>query len=86
MASRDDHPLAQYCQDEDCPRFLCRLYKQGRCDGYDGNHSGLAGFNGMAVGYGHAGITAPNGWPDGYEEGFAAGFAAGYSAGAASAA
>lgn len=38
------------CDDEDCPRFICRVYKEGYADGYgDGNAAGYAA--GHADGY-----------------------------------
>ena len=49
------------CRDEDCPRLLCRGYKDGYADGFD---------DGQAAGYA-AGYDA--GHSDGYSEGFAAG-------------
>ena len=73
----DDHPYNACPDGEDCPRFPCRVYREGRRDGYDGGIT--PGWNGMAVGYG--GITAPDGYPIGYADGYAAGSAAGYAAG-----
>jgi hypothetical protein len=72
----DDHPY-QHCTDEDCPRFPCRVYKEGQRNGYDGGTT--LGFDGWHVGY-------RVGWADGYAEGYAAGYGAGYSAGVAAAA
>jgi flagellar biosynthesis/type III secretory pathway protein FliH len=49
----------QTCQDEDCQRFACRVYKEGYRNGYGAGH---------AAGYaeGHA---------EGYAEGYATGAA-----------
>ena len=38
------------CEDEDCPRYPCRVYREGYTDGYgDGNAAGYAA--GHADGY-----------------------------------
>jgi hypothetical protein len=38
------------CDDEDCPRYPCRIYREGYADGYgDGNAAGYAA--GSADGY-----------------------------------
>jgi hypothetical protein len=51
----------QTCQDEDCERFPCRVYKEGFRNGYGaGRASGLA--EGHAAGY-----------TEGYGDGYAAG-------------
>jgi len=50
--SEDDHDY-RACGDEDCPRFPCRVYKEGVADGYWIGHA--AGF---AEGY-------DKGFPDG---------------------
>jgi hypothetical protein len=52
------------CDDEDCQRFPCRVYKEGRGDGIQvGYQLGWAG------GY-------PAGYGDGYDRGFPDGIAA----------
>jgi hypothetical protein len=45
------------CQDEDCPRFPCRVFKEGYAAGYRAGH---------AAGY-------AEGYTEGYGEGFSAG-------------
>jgi hypothetical protein len=56
MAVTDTEHDYSTCRDEDCPRFPCRVYKEGAEAGYD------AGF---AAGYGE-------GYADGFAEGFSA--------------
>ena len=51
----------RFCGDDACPRFPCRVYKQGYADGYESGR--LAGY--MA------------GYADGYSEGYGEGYAAG---------
>ena len=51
----------QTCDDEDCPRFPCRVYREGFA-------------NGRAVGYAEGyGTGYAEGYSDGYQEGFSAG-------------
>ena len=70
--TRNDH-LYEDCEDPDCPRFPCRVYKEGIEVGY------RRGYNkGYADGY-----TA--GYADGFGAGMAAGYQAGFAAGMASA-
>jgi hypothetical protein len=46
----DDHPDYRECTDQDCPRFPCRVYREGYADGYgDGQAAGYAA--GAADGY-----------------------------------
>ena len=56
------------CTDEHCPRYPCRMYKEGKDDGrregYDEGHA-----KGHAEGYGE-------GWDAGYRKGFPDGMAA----------
>ena len=52
--------LYQACQDEDCQRFACRVYREGFRDGYGAGH-------GAGKAEGHA---------EGYDEGFTDGMAA----------
>ena len=49
----------QLCRDDDCDRFPCRVYKEGRRDGWE---------YGYQRGY-------PDGYADGYGTGFASGLA-----------
>ncbi len=57
--------LYQTCQDPECQRYACRVYKEGRRHGREeGNAEGRA--------EGHAA---------GYSEGHSAGYTAGYAAG-----
>jgi hypothetical protein len=66
--ARKQH-LYQTCQDPECQRFACRVYKEGRHNGrQEGKAEGRA--EGEAVGYskGHA---------TGYSEGYGAGYSAG---------
>jgi flagellar biosynthesis/type III secretory pathway protein FliH len=56
VRSRTQHEYA-LCQDEDCPRFPCRVYKEGWQAGY---------VTGRAVGYAE-GYEA--GYADGYADG-----------------
>ena len=65
MARRDDEHRYSECGDEDCPRFPCRVYKEGYVRGYA---------EGFSRGY-EAGSA------DGFAEGFAAGLAAADRAG-----
>jgi hypothetical protein len=65
----DDHPY-NACPDDDCPRFPCRVYKEGMTNGYA--YAGICAPSGY-----------PDGYAAGYGAGFAAGYSAGYSAGAA---
>ena len=60
-ATRNADHLAEDCRDDNCPRFPCRIWRQGY----------VAGFR---IGYqqGYA-----EGYAQGYEAGYAAGFAAG---------
>jgi hypothetical protein len=53
---RDEHDY-RTCEDRDCERFPCRVYKEGHADGFDDGH---------AAGY-------ATGYAEGYGEGFAAG-------------
>jgi hypothetical protein len=53
------------CRDPDCPRFPCRVYREGR---HDGHAAGYA--EGHAAGYG-----------EGYGDGHAAGYAEGAASG-----
>jgi flagellar biosynthesis/type III secretory pathway protein FliH len=56
--------LYQTCQDDGCQRFGCRVYKEGRRNGYEeGNAEGYA--------KGHAEEYAA-GWAAGYSAGVAA--------------
>lgn len=51
----------QTCDDDDCPRFPCRVYKEGFA-------------NGRAVGYAEGyGAGYVGGYSEGYQEGFTAG-------------
>jgi len=45
LFTRNSEHLAEDCRDDTCPRFPCRIYRQGFRDGYD---RGLA--DGMAAG------------------------------------
>jgi hypothetical protein len=63
----DGHEYAD-CGDDDCQRFPCRVYKEGRADGK---------VEGYQIGY-------AAGYPKGYEDGNAAGYAAGFADGRAS--
>jgi flagellar biosynthesis/type III secretory pathway protein FliH len=65
--ARKQH-LYQTCQDAECQRFACRVYKEGYMNGK------LAG-----RAEGHA-----EGRAEGYSEGHSAGYSEGYSAGAGS--
>lgn len=56
--TRDEHRY-QLCRDEFCDRFPCRLYKEGRADGWQ---------------YGHQRGRA-DGYADGYADGFPDGLA-----------
>jgi len=60
MARRDDEHRYDQCGQDDCPRFACRVYKEGYVRGYQ---------EGAAAGY-EAGLA------DGFAEGYAAGLAA----------
>lgn len=63
LARRDEHDYWQ-CDDQDCERFPCRVYREGRERGY------REGFDkGFADGYG-----------EGYEHGHADGFKSGLDA------
>ncbi|MGO9078884.1 MAG: hypothetical protein ACLQDY_07540 [Streptosporangiaceae bacterium] len=56
---RDDHPHYCECNDPDCDRFPCRVYREGYEAGYAAGHA--AGHaTGYAEGYteGHADATA----------------------------
>ena len=53
---------------QDCDRFPCRIYREGRAHGYDDGHT-----RGYATGYAE-GYDA--GYRDGYERGFPDGIAA----------
>ena len=54
----------QLCSDRDCPRFPCRVFREGREAGYhDGYDAGFA--DGYGAGYGA-------GFADGYSAGAAA--------------
>jgi len=66
--TRNDH-LYEDCEDPDCPRFPCRVYKEGIEVGYR---------RGYDEGYG-------DGYRDGYSAGWASGWAAGFAAGFAAA-
>jgi flagellar biosynthesis/type III secretory pathway protein FliH len=63
VVSRGKTPehLAEACQDDDCPRFPCRIYKQGWRAGYD---------RGFREGY-------DDGYAAGYAAGYGAGYSAG---------
>jgi hypothetical protein len=63
----DGHEYAS-CDDDDCQRFPCRVYKEGREAGR---------VEGFALGY-------AAGYPKGYNDGYAAGYAAGFPDGLAS--
>ncbi len=65
MARRDDEHRYDYCGQDDCPRFPCKVYKEGYVRGYA---------DGAAAGY-EAGLA------DGFAEGYAAGVAAAGSPG-----
>lgn len=52
------------CDDEECPRFQCRVYKEGRSDGIT---------EGRQLGY-------DEGWMAGYAAGYSAGYDAGLAA------
>ena len=56
------------CNDDDCPRYGCKMYKEGYGNGYGDGHG---------AGYG-------SGRAQGHAEGHAEGYAEGYAAGAAS--
>ena len=57
MAGRDDHPDYRDCNDDGCPRFPCRVYREGYRGGYEaGFEDGLV--EGYAKGY-------ASGFPDG---------------------
>jgi hypothetical protein len=59
-SGRDDHPDYRECTDADCPRYPCRIYREGFRDGRDvGRREGYA-----------------EGYPDGYIDGYAAGASA----------
>lgn len=61
MARRNDEHRCSECGQDDCPRFPCRVYKEGYVRGYA---------EGAAAGY-------AAGQADGFAEGYAAGVAAG---------
>jgi len=63
-ATRQPEHLAEQCEDEDCPRLPCQMFKAGYRKGYDRGYS--AGYR--------------DGYSAGYANGYAAGFAAGMSA------
>lgn len=64
LVTRADHEY-QLCSDPDCPRFPCRVYREGYVAGHaDGSASG------EAIGY-------ARGVSDGYSQGHADGYAAG---------
>jgi flagellar biosynthesis/type III secretory pathway protein FliH len=61
----------QFCADEHCPRFPCRVYKEGFQDGH------RRGFDeGYAKGY-------PDGYNDGYRKGWQEGYDKGFPDGIA---
>jgi hypothetical protein len=60
LKAEHDH---QTCTDDDCPRFPCRIYKDGYRTGYD---------DGRAAGF-------AEGYAAGYSDGEADGYAAGAS-------
>ena len=57
---RDDHPDYRDCNDEDCPRFPCRLYREGWRDCWP-----VAFDAGVDEGY-------SKGYADGFPDGMAA--------------
>lgn len=60
------------CRDDDCPRFICRVYKEGFSNGWDiGWDRGFA--EGYAKGY-------EDGYRQGYEDGYKQGFPDGIAA------
>ena len=63
MAARDSHPHYRDCNDDSCPRFPCRVYREGFVDGY---HKGWD--DGYQEGY-------AKGYADGYNIGFGDGLA-----------
>jgi hypothetical protein len=63
MARRDHEHHYSECGQDDCPRFPCRVYKEGYVRGYE---------EGSAAGY-------ETGLADGFADGFQAGIAAGSS-------
>jgi len=66
-ASGTEHRY-QLCQDQDCERFPCRVYKEGYQNGdYDGHRRGY-----------------DEGYPAGYSEGYPAGYDKGFPDGVAS--
>jgi len=56
------------CDDDDCPRFPCRVYKEGRRDGK---------IEGFQLGY-------AKGYAEGYRKGYDAGYKTGFAEGLAS--
>ncbi len=54
--ARQDHDYTR-CDDTDCPRFPCRVYREGWRDGWDRGHA-----EGEAEGYARGYAT---GFPDG---------------------
>ncbi len=59
----DDRHDYRRCADEDCPRYGCRVYREGFTGGYDTGH--VTGYSeGQAAGY-----------AEGYSGGYAAGTA-----------
>lgn len=65
LARRDEHDYWQ-CEDQDCERFPCRVYREGRARGYA---------EGFEIGF-------EKGYGEGYEHGFTDGWKAGYDAAA----
>lgn len=61
MAALSTEHDYRVCDDDDCPRFPCRVYKEGWADGHAA---------GSASGY-------ASGYSDGYSEGEADGYTAG---------
>ena len=58
----DDHPHYRDCNDDSCPRFPCRVYREGFVDGYyKGWEDGYT--EGYAKGYidGMASCPGPHG-------------------------
>lgn len=60
---RDEHDY-RACDDIDCERFPCRVYREGRAQGCAEGHA-----QGFEAGYG-----------EGYEHGYSDGYKAGYDA------
>ena len=51
----------QLCRDESCERFPCRIFKEGRRDGYDEGHA-RGHSEGFAAGYAEGFPATPRGF------------------------